>query len=186
MAVSAHDVARDLRRRLPRAGIVKIHKLLYYCQGWHLAWTGTPLFGEDVEAWANGPVVADLWHDEDKSREGPPATHLPEDALGTIGYVVSRYGRLSGKELIRLTHGERPWLDVSESDAWRSPVISHEALASFFAADDERADLDAVFDAAWSDPPTRSMIETAIERSNHSDAVTDDPAEIERRLSALR
>lgn len=185
MAVSAHDVARELRRRLPGAGIVKIHKLLYYCQGWHLAWTGAPLFSEEVEAWANGPVVADLWHDEDKSRSAPLATDLPEDALGTVGYVVSRYGRLSGKELIRLTHGERPWLDVSESDAWHSPVISHEALGDFFAADDERADLDAVFESAWADPSTRSVLESAINRSDEA-GVADDPAEIERRLSALR
>jgi len=185
MTVSAHDVAREVRRRLPSAGAVKIHKLLYYCQEWHLAWTGAPLFGQEIEAWANGPVVADLWHDEDKAREAPPPADLPEDALETVGYVVSRYGRLSGKELIRLTHGERPWLDVSESDAWRSPVISHEALAQFFAADDERAGLDAVFDAAWADPATRPVLEGATRRPERAASTPDDPAEIERRLHAM-
>ncbi len=30
---SAHDVARELRNRLPDAGDLKVHKLAYYCQG---------------------------------------------------------------------------------------------------------------------------------------------------------
>ena len=59
MTVSAHDVAREIRQQLPRVGILKLQKLLYYCQGWYIAWTDAPLFGEQIEAWANGPVVAD-------------------------------------------------------------------------------------------------------------------------------
>jgi uncharacterized phage-associated protein len=44
MAVSARDVAAALRERLPALGKVKLHKLLYYCQGHHLATFGVPLF----------------------------------------------------------------------------------------------------------------------------------------------
>ena len=37
MSVSAHDVAAELRRRFNYdPGVVKIHKLLYYAQNWHL------------------------------------------------------------------------------------------------------------------------------------------------------
>src|SRR5262249_9440233 len=80
LVVSAHDVARELRQRLPHAGDVKIHKLLYYCQGWHLARYGDPLFNEPVEAWANGPVVADLWRDE-KYHQPAPAPQGLDDAM---------------------------------------------------------------------------------------------------------
>ena len=39
MSISAHDVAAELRRRFNGdPGVVKIHKLLYYAQGWHLTW----------------------------------------------------------------------------------------------------------------------------------------------------
>ena len=56
----AATVAAALRARLtPAPGDVKLHKLLYYAQGWHLARTGRPLFPEAVEAWTDGPVVAD-------------------------------------------------------------------------------------------------------------------------------
>ena len=54
---SAHDVAREVRSLLPSAGRVKVQKLLYYCHGWHLAFTGNPMFSERVEAWELGPVV---------------------------------------------------------------------------------------------------------------------------------
>ncbi len=59
--VSAHDVAAELRRLLPGVPAKKLHKLLYYCQGHHLAHFEEPLFTEPVMAWDVGPVVAKVW-----------------------------------------------------------------------------------------------------------------------------
>jgi uncharacterized phage-associated protein len=142
MSVSAHDVAAELRRRFDRdPGVVKVHKLLYYVQGWHLAWAGEPLFRERIEAWANGPVVADLWHDEKKERARPTGRALAGPHLATIDYVMDRYGRYSGKDLIRRTHDEDPWREASEADAngwgFESPEIAHESLRRWFENDDE-------------------------------------------------
>ncbi|MBQ1164076.1 DUF4065 domain-containing protein, partial [Streptomyces sp. A73] len=39
----------------------KLQKLCYFAYGYHLAWEGRPLFREPFEAWANGPVVYDLY-----------------------------------------------------------------------------------------------------------------------------
>lgn len=36
---------------------MKLQKLLYYSQGWSLAWDGQPLFTDEIAAWANGPVI---------------------------------------------------------------------------------------------------------------------------------
>ena len=36
---------------------LKLQKLLYYVQGFHLAVFGEPLFEEEIEAWMYGPVV---------------------------------------------------------------------------------------------------------------------------------
>jgi len=119
MAVQASDVAAVLRRRLPGLGTVKLHKLLYYCQGHHLAAFGEPLFADTISAWDMGPVVGTLWKDEKEGRTaaGEPAG-LGEAALNTIGYVVSRYGGLSGREVEQLTHGEAPW---QQADRQRPP-----------------------------------------------------------------
>ena len=40
---------------------MKLHKLLYYAAGWHLGFTGEPLFDEDIEAWQYGPVVPSIY-----------------------------------------------------------------------------------------------------------------------------
>src|SRR6478735_8493369 len=40
---------------------LKLQKLLYYAQGWHLALRGEPLFREDLQAWSHGPVVPSVY-----------------------------------------------------------------------------------------------------------------------------
>jgi hypothetical protein len=79
MVLSAHDVAAELRRRMPGLPTVKLHKLLYYCQGHHLADLGEPLFAETVTAWDMGPVVGELRRAE-KDGETPPEWVMTRDA----------------------------------------------------------------------------------------------------------
>lgn len=141
VTVSAHDVAGELRRRLPSPGVVKIHKLLYYVQGWHLAINGSPAFDEGIEAWTNGPVVANLWRDENHSYAPPPPSTLGDELLATIDYVLARYGALTEVALIRQTHLEDPWRDASESEAaglHGNVEIVHTDLQRWFERDDER------------------------------------------------
>lgn len=139
--VSAHDIARELRRSLSDAGVVKIHKLLYFAQGLHLGLTGEPLFTEAVEAWVNGPVVADLWHDEDKHRPVPVPRHLDAGMLAILDEVIERYGSLTGRELVHRTHSDGgPWCQVTETDedAWiqASGVIPSNLMRDWFEKDD--------------------------------------------------
>src|SRR3954452_9447224 len=114
----ARVVAAVLRERLPGVGVKKLHKLLYYCQGHHLATFGRPLFGEAVSAWDMGPVVGELWHAEKRGPAGPDPVAPDQAALNTIGYVLSRYGGLTGADLEHLTHSEAPW---QRADAQRPP-----------------------------------------------------------------
>jgi uncharacterized phage-associated protein len=154
VAVSAHDVAVVLRQRQAGLPIKKLHKLLYYCQGHHLAAFGEPLFSETISAWDMGPVVGALWYQETNGLEPPPRRQLTEAQLNTVGYVLSRYGALTGMDLERLTHSELPW---QEADKRRQPGesarIEAEHLQAFFrstgAPDDSdpsglRLDADAV------------------------------------------
>ena len=41
---------------------MKLQKMLYYQQGFHLAYFGTPLFEDDIEAWMYGPVVKSVYY----------------------------------------------------------------------------------------------------------------------------
>lgn len=158
MTVSARDVAAELRVRLPGLTRVKLHKLLYYCQGHHLAAFDVPLFRESVSAWDMGPVVGEFWFSEHGAGSVPTAmadpTPLSESQLNTVGYVVSRYGGLTGADLINLTHGEQPWL-IANGKRRPGERVRIEAtwMRDFFRAtgadDDDDGLLDSESVTAW-------------------------------------
>ena len=145
MTISARDVAAALRVRLPGVPTKKLHKLLYYCQGHHLAHFDEPLFAETISAWDMGPVVGQLWKAERDSAPVAPPMDLGEAALNTIGYVVSRYGALSGLDLEHLTHAEDPWqLADRERPHGGSVRIEREWMRDYFrsaAADHEEGEV---------------------------------------------
>jgi uncharacterized phage-associated protein len=160
MAVSARDVAAALRERLPGLETKKLHKLLYYCQGHHLATFGEPLFSDTISAWDMGPVVGTLWHEERFSappdEPGLAAAPPGEAELNTVGYVVSRYGALTGKDLEHLTHSETPWQTANKM---RQPggrvTIRPEWIRDYFrtdgnpAAGEEEIPLDSNAVSEW-------------------------------------
>ena len=134
--VSAHDAARELRLRKPTAGRTQVMKWLYIAQGLHLAWFGEPMFSEGIEAWENGPVIADYWHDLKDNRPGPPASQLDEHMQTILKSVLDYWGEMSGQELSRMTHTDGgPWCQVTEPlDEFflRNPPITHEAMKEWF------------------------------------------------------
>jgi uncharacterized phage-associated protein len=155
MTVSAHDVAAVLRERLPDIKVKKLHKLLYYCQGHHLAQVDKPLFSEPISAWDMGPVVGRLWHQENEGETVPPRRELNEAELNTIGYVLSRYGALTGKDLENLTHGEAPWkLANNDREPRGSATIRLDWMKYFFQTegapgDDDDEPLDTADVRRW-------------------------------------
>lgn len=106
---AAADVAAEIRAQLGDVPGQKLHKFLYYCQGRHLAATGRPLFTESVSARDMGPVIGQLWKSEQTSGPAQSGADLDQAAHNTVGYVLQRYGGLTGLDLERLSHAESPW-----------------------------------------------------------------------------
>jgi uncharacterized phage-associated protein len=164
MTASAHDIAEALRERLPGLGQVKLHKLLYYCQGHHLATFGQPLFSENIFAWDMGPVVATLWREEREKAPRPEQHQLGEAELNTVGYVVSRYGKMNANDLERLSHTEEPWIAGDQRRRrGESDRIDLASIRAFFTTANASRDEDDVADdqvvAAWlaaTRPPSMS------------------------------
>jgi uncharacterized phage-associated protein len=119
---SAYAVASEIRTLLPAVPVKKLHKLLYFCQGMHLAWFGRSLFADTISAWDMGPVVGTLWKSEKDGQLPLVAGPLDEAQRNTIAYVVSRYGGLTGRDLEVLTHAQSPWRKADDS---REPGGSH-------------------------------------------------------------
>ncbi|WP_295785926.1 Panacea domain-containing protein [uncultured Microbacterium sp.] len=114
---TVRDVAAYILRSAGEMTAMKLQKLCYYSQAWHLVWEEEPLFGDKIEAWANGPVAPSLYDlHRGQFRVQPDlvknADALPKHRASSVDAVLKFYGGQSAWELSNLTHSERPWLDA--------------------------------------------------------------------------
>jgi uncharacterized phage-associated protein len=135
-----HDVAQFILERRGEMTAWKLQKLVYYSQAWSLVWDERPLFNEKIEAWANGPVVPDLY----KLHRGSfvvskiatgNSKAIDKDGAETIDAVLDHYGDKSSQWLSDLTHRESPWRDARNgiADGERgNAAITHGALADYY------------------------------------------------------
>jgi uncharacterized phage-associated protein len=82
---------------------LKLQKLVYYTQAWHLALHDLPLFDEDFEAWVHGPVIPDLYHTYKhfgwKPIQEEATLDLPETTLPFLKEVADEYFACDAYEL---------------------------------------------------------------------------------------
>ena len=125
MRVRANDVAAYILRSRGPLPAMKLHKLVYYSLAWSLVWDDEPLFEETIEAWANGPVIRELYtaHCGQFSVAGIPDGNpdcLDKDERETVDAVLQFYGDKSSQWLSDLTHTETPWRDAREINGLNS------------------------------------------------------------------
>ncbi|MER7165223.1 type II toxin-antitoxin system antitoxin SocA domain-containing protein [Micromonospora sp. NPDC000207] len=139
------DVAAYVLDKQGPITAMKLQKLCYYAQAWNLVWEDRPLFDARVEAWANGPVIADLYRLHRGRFElgagdiaGEPKALTPAERE-TVDAVLDFYGGMTAHHLSDLTHREDPWLQARES-AGLSPMdrgtaeITTAAMHEFYVA----------------------------------------------------
>lgn len=94
-----------------------LQKLLYFAQGFQMAFTGKFLFQEDCEAWIHGPVYREIYF-RYKSYGFTPIEekdiplhnlNLEEEEQELLHQIVVSFGCYSGKVLEAMTHTEEPW-----------------------------------------------------------------------------
>lgn len=116
---SVFDVAQYILERHGEMTAMKLQKLVYYSQAWHIAWTDDALFDERIEAWADGPVSPELFqlHKQaftiSKLSKGS-SSRLADEEKDTIKRVLKVYGNKSPQWLSDLTHLEAPWRDARD------------------------------------------------------------------------
>ncbi len=135
------DTAAYILQKLGGVTAMKLQKLVYYSQAWSLVWDEKPLFGERIEAWANGPVVPVLydWHRgtynvQACSKGSPGVLSVLEGE--TVDAVLEAYGDKSSQWLSDLTHSEDPWKEARKGLApgqWGRREITHAAMAEYYA-----------------------------------------------------
>jgi len=136
---TVHDVAAFTLQSLGPMRAMKLEKLVYYGQAWHLVWAGNPLFMEPIQAWQKGPITRALWN-RHKGRDALRKWSGNPDALSAsqktiLDRVFSFYGAFSGNELSALTHTERPWQDARQGLQPHDPgtqEITHQAMREYY------------------------------------------------------
>jgi uncharacterized phage-associated protein len=114
---------------------LKLQKLVYYAQGFHLAAYDKPLFNERIEAWTHGPVVPELYRAYKAYGDGaipPPidfdVNKIDDTSRQLLDEVYNVYGQFSAWKLRNMTHMEPPWRDLQPNGG----VIEHNALKEYF------------------------------------------------------
>jgi uncharacterized phage-associated protein len=118
-ANSVFDVSGYILQKQGTVTAMKLQKLAYYSQAWSLVWDERPLFSERIEAWANGPVVPELYslHAGQFDLSSLPMgwgkpDSLDVEAKETVDMVLNYYGHHSSRWLSDLTHMEYPWIEA--------------------------------------------------------------------------
>lgn len=119
---------------------LKLQKLLYYIQGWHLTVYDKPAFNDRLEAWVHGPVQPSVYGEFKAYRWNPivgevqkPA--LDQDLVNLTNEALDVYGGDSGYELEIRTHHESPWIEARDGippDQESTAIITHESMKRFF------------------------------------------------------
>lgn len=134
-----------------------LQKLLYFIQGTSYALHNQPMFMEDCEAWAHGPVypeVYDLFRDFkynpiDDARfavlDGV-ADELTDGERKVIDLVINTFGLYGGKALERITHNEVPWRNARRGFGENIPSnepITKESIKSYYEAVNKEYGIDS-------------------------------------------
>ncbi|HKS44817.1 MAG TPA: type II toxin-antitoxin system antitoxin SocA domain-containing protein [Amycolatopsis sp.] len=152
-----NDVAAALLLRTGAVTTMKLQKLVYYAQAWHLVFHSRPLFSDAIEAWPQGPVTRTLYEKhrgryQVKEWPGGDPGRLTKDERETISWVLAKYSHFSAETLSRMTHMETPWRiarGLLADDEKSAEPIKLENMRHFYSR--QRADPDvAVSQAAAS------------------------------------
>jgi uncharacterized phage-associated protein len=121
---------------------LKLQKLLYYAQAWHLAFYDEPLFDEEFRAWKHGPVLPTQYRrfrhtgwNPILDRLNPP--DLPEEMRVYLQEILRSYGSETAIALERMTHSESPWREARgnlDPDQNSNRAISTESMRGFYGA----------------------------------------------------
>ena len=124
---------------------LKLQKILYYIQGYFLAYFDKPLFEDKIVAWAYGPVVPSVYNEYKKYGNNSLPVHeitqeeyhmfinnLSKNELGLIQQVFETYIDYSAYNLVNMTHSETPWNSALIDGKATGNEIDNDIIKFFF------------------------------------------------------
>lgn len=121
------DLATYIVAKASPLNHLKLQKLLYYVEAYHLAYFEESIIDDDFEAWLHGPVSRKLWDALKPHANIYDNVHLKKDKREIIKHfrgqvadeqkeliddVLKEYGSESAYRLECMTHAETPWKEA--------------------------------------------------------------------------
>ena len=102
---------------------LKLQKLLYYSQGFHLAIFNERLFSEKLEAWTHGPVCPEVYHRFKNFGSSPifldekfdQEKGFNQEQIELLDEIFEVFGQFSAWKLRDMTHEELPWIQFENN-----------------------------------------------------------------------
>jgi uncharacterized phage-associated protein len=150
--IDSIELAKFILAKLGAMPHLKLQKLVYYIEAWHLAIFEESIIRDDFEAWMHGPVCKRVWkafRDATAPVYGMVAlepkdvrlaiktaeSSLSKDQIELIGDVLIEYGDKTSYYLECLTHSELPWREARRGvppDAGSVETISKKTMKEFY------------------------------------------------------
>jgi uncharacterized phage-associated protein len=119
---------------------LKVQKLLYYSECWCQLLLDRELFSENIEAWAHGPVVREVFNEFKSAgweslNVSEKLVDFDEEVVDVLEQVLEAYGNVSAKTLEQMTHQDQPWKDARGSlspEARCSNRMSKKKMKEYF------------------------------------------------------
>lgn len=154
MAYSAYAIAnafvqRSLEGKLSGLSPMKLQKLMYYAQAWHLRVMKRPLLDDNFARWKFGPVIPCIYHEFKNfgyqpitakattvSVEGmelkydvPEVPASDKTSWALIDAIIQRYGSINAQVLSERTHlPGSGWAAGLADGVADGSVITHEQI----------------------------------------------------------
>ena len=124
--IDSIDLANYILYKYGSMSHLKLQKLLFYCDAYHLAYFDEELITDKFEAWVHGPVskkvfdslkdksilYADLRFSGDEKQVQQKYLNLTIDQRVLIDEILSVLSTWSGLQLETSTHNEKPWQEA--------------------------------------------------------------------------
>ncbi|MBU7455664.1 Panacea domain-containing protein [Leuconostoc fallax] len=118
---------------------MRLHKFLYYAQGYFLAIYDEQLFDDKIVAYTHGPLVLGLFEKYSGTKDIEIADDLTEkvaddyhdvssneDAFNVLEYVYDKYNNLTTGQLRNQTHKEDPWKNHESNLSMNEKILPKE------------------------------------------------------------
>lgn len=138
--VLADYLLHECRERGELLTPLKLQKLMFYADAWHMALYGAEITNERFQAWVHGPVALSQYHRFKEFKWRPISAEIerPSVAGGLARHldeIIDVFGSEPAVALEAMTHQERPWQDARgniPNDEPCNNYISKELTREFY------------------------------------------------------